>query len=198
MPPLVPNSVIAETANDATVAIEQYYLESIRHSEGLADIHTETEALVGQAAATILFLLDVRPFDLVVMCSHGYSGLKRLVMGSVAEKVARHATVPLLLLREEGPGLAQAQSGGPSSMSVLVPLDGSVRAEAAIGPAAQLIEALSAPARGGAPSRTGGDPARCRGRGLLKTGSLSGSDWLQALNVTCLGGWCQCYNMPRR
>jgi hypothetical protein len=33
-------------------------------------------------------------------------------------------------------------------MSILVPLDGSVRAEAAIGPAMQLIEALSAPARG--------------------------------------------------
>lgn len=148
VPPMIPNSAIAETTNNAAVAIAQNYLEGIRHSQGLADVHTETEAVVGQAAATILFMLDVRPVDLIVMCSHGYNGLKRLVMGSIAENVARHATVPLLLLRDEGPGLTQARSGGPSSMSILVPLDGSVRAEAAIGPAMQLIEALSAPARG--------------------------------------------------
>ena len=37
--------------------------------------------------------------DLIVMPSHGYHGVERLLMGSVAERVLRHAKSPILLLR---------------------------------------------------------------------------------------------------
>jgi nucleotide-binding universal stress UspA family protein len=37
--------------------------------------------------------------DLIVIPSHGYHGVKRLVLGSVAEKVIRHADCPVLVLR---------------------------------------------------------------------------------------------------
>lgn len=37
--------------------------------------------------------------DLIVMPSHGYHGVKRLLLGSVTERVLRHATCPVLVLR---------------------------------------------------------------------------------------------------
>jgi nucleotide-binding universal stress UspA family protein len=38
-----------------------------------------------------------RTFDLVVMGSHGHTGVARLLLGSVAEKVVRHARCPVLV-----------------------------------------------------------------------------------------------------
>ena len=37
--------------------------------------------------------------ELIVMPSHGYHGVKRLILGSVAERVLRHASCPILVLR---------------------------------------------------------------------------------------------------
>ena len=39
--------------------------------------------------------------DLIVIPSHGYHGVKRLLLGSVAERVLRHAKCPILLLRRQ-------------------------------------------------------------------------------------------------
>jgi nucleotide-binding universal stress UspA family protein len=53
---------------------------------------------VGRAGAQILRLLDDdRSFDLVVMGSHGNTGIARMLLGSVAEKVVRHARCPVLV-----------------------------------------------------------------------------------------------------
>ncbi len=39
--------------------------------------------------------------DLIVMPSHGYRGVKRVLLGSVAERVLRHANCPILVLRRQ-------------------------------------------------------------------------------------------------
>jgi nucleotide-binding universal stress UspA family protein len=55
---------------------------------------------LGWPGAEILASLDRdHSLDLVVMGSHGRTGLKRLVLGSVAEKVVRHARCPVLIAR---------------------------------------------------------------------------------------------------
>jgi nucleotide-binding universal stress UspA family protein len=55
---------------------------------------------VGHAGAEILKVLDEGPaFDLVVLGSHGKLGLERVLLGSVAEKVVRHASCPVLVAR---------------------------------------------------------------------------------------------------
>ncbi|MGH2498404.1 MAG: universal stress protein [Ktedonobacteraceae bacterium] len=124
------------------------YLDGITTGSSLADIHTETEVTLGQAAAAILSTVNAQHLDLIVLCSHGYTGLTRWFMGSVAEKVAHHSPVPVLVLREGGPLPFGPHPDVGSPWRVLVPLDGSARAQAAIAPAAQLSAALSAPARG--------------------------------------------------
>jgi nucleotide-binding universal stress UspA family protein len=63
--------------------------------------------------------------SLVVMATHGRGGLGRLMLGSVADKVARGASVPILLARVTDPPMRSPQT----ITSILVPLDGSPLAE---------------------------------------------------------------------
>lgn len=41
--------------------------------------------------------------DLIVLATHGRTGIKRLVIGNVAEKVVRHARWPVLILKPQSP-----------------------------------------------------------------------------------------------
>ena len=56
-----------------------------------------TEVRRGFAARQLVDL--VRPGDLLVMASHGRTGPRRWLLGSVAEEVVRHAAAPVLLVR---------------------------------------------------------------------------------------------------
>ncbi len=79
--------------------------------------------------------------DLLVMSSHGRSGFTRLALGSVAEHVIRHASVPVLVLR----GLCEGKPPRRATPIALVALDGSPQAETALQPAAEVLSALSSP-----------------------------------------------------
>lgn len=58
-------------------------------------------AVEGTGADAIIDLARQTPDNLVAMCSHGRSGFKRWVLGSVAEKVVRHCEDPVLVMRGE-------------------------------------------------------------------------------------------------
>lgn len=53
----------------------------------------------GVAADEIVSVADHTPESLIVMCSHGRTGVKRWAMGSVAETVVRHSSTPVLIIR---------------------------------------------------------------------------------------------------
>ncbi len=133
---------------DADLAEARNSLGTLMKRSNLSGVHTEIEVIEGPTAATILAVTEAQHIDLIVLCSHGYTGFKRWVLGSVAEKVARYAPVPVLLLRAGGPALVGAPPRAEGPLRALVPLDGSARAKEAIVPAAQLIAALSAPGHG--------------------------------------------------
>jgi len=133
---------------DTDTAEAKRYLQRVTRRSSLMNVHVETEVVIGTAAATILAAAKSQHSDLIVLCSHGYTGMKRCVLGSVAEKVVHHAPVPVLLLREGSPALVGTPPHAEGPLRALVPLDGSVQAKAALVPAAQLIAALSAPGPG--------------------------------------------------
>ena len=62
--------------------------------------NVETTVWYGAPAESIIEAVDAAGIDLIVMSSHGRSGLGRLVMGSVAEQVPRGTTASILLLRD--------------------------------------------------------------------------------------------------
>ena len=53
----------------------------------------------GRAADEILDYATKNQMDLIIMSTHGRSGVSRWVFGSVAEKVIRHSTLPILIVR---------------------------------------------------------------------------------------------------
>jgi len=59
----------------------------------------ETKVLDGDPSAVLLDVAKNEKADLIVMGSHGRTGLKRLWLGSVAESVVREATIPVLIVR---------------------------------------------------------------------------------------------------
>jgi nucleotide-binding universal stress UspA family protein len=98
-----------------------------------------TAAYVGEAAAAIDAAAASHHADTIVMSTHGRSGIARLAYGSVAERVLGRAHLPVLLV----PPHAQ-QSWPAAGSRIVVPLDGSPRAESALAPARELARLLGA------------------------------------------------------
>ncbi len=99
-----------------------------------------TATFYGEPAEAIIEEIRLREADLVVMATHGRSGLGRLMYGSVAEAVLGRGPVPVLLVRawqEELPMALIAEHP-----RLLVPLDGSAFAEEALPVAQELADAL--------------------------------------------------------
>jgi universal stress protein A len=67
----------------------------------LAEVKWEILDEMGPPADVIAEVATKLPADLIVMVTHGRRGLARLVEGSIAEKVLRHAPCPVLAVRQE-------------------------------------------------------------------------------------------------
>lgn len=141
--PLVTEQVIETELDNVDT-----YLKNVATSDILAGISVRTESMFGQPLQDILSVVESRRVDLVVICSHGRTGLKRWALGSIAQGLAHQSPVPLLVLRESGQ--VTAISGGEvhASVCALVSLDGSPFAETALLPTANFVAQLSAPGQG--------------------------------------------------
>lgn len=62
----------------------------------------EHRLLTGDPAARIAEAAEAEHVDLIVMSSHGRSGVRRVLLGSVAESVLRRASCPVLIVRPNG------------------------------------------------------------------------------------------------
>src|SRR5437879_2963261 len=111
------------------------YLEQWCQNSLLTGIMVQIQAVAGDLATVITEQAGNLPIDLVVISSHGYTGMKRWLLGSVAEKVARHALVPVLILRENAPLHFHHTDEGRDFVRALVPLDTSPRSQDALAPA---------------------------------------------------------------
>lgn len=83
------------------------YLKKIVESARLEGVALSYEVLKGSVANTLAHWAENNEVDLVVIASHGRSGISRWVMGSVADRVLRAACVPVLMIRAPGcvPGI---------------------------------------------------------------------------------------------
>lgn len=152
MPASVPSApakpLLVQTIDQASYAFAESYLAGVASSDQLAGIAVQTEVMTGLVSASITAHARDIAADLIVICSHGSTGVKSWwLLGSVAEKVAPFSEVPVFVLREGGP-IPEERHPGERPLRVLVPLDGSDPAGAALGPAASLAAALAVPGQG--------------------------------------------------
>jgi nucleotide-binding universal stress UspA family protein len=104
MPTLVPPHVVVVMGEVQASLSEHAEREARRQFEAFLTEHgvtreTPRELLLGPAGLTIVERLASKDVDLVVMGTHGRTGLRRWVMGSTAEKVLREAPCPVLTVR---------------------------------------------------------------------------------------------------
>ena len=135
--------LLAENVNETEQADATAYLTRIANSDLFVGITTTTDVVFGQPAPRILALVEQQEVDLLVMCSHGRTGLTRWLLGSVAQRVIHHSRVPVLVLREEDSSPPALHADAARPLCVAVALDGSPLAETALLPAAHLVAALA-------------------------------------------------------
>ncbi len=94
--------VVAEVAAGEREEAEDHLkaLERELKDAGISARHTIRHG--ADAAAEIVDYADVNDIDLIAMSTHGRSGVGRWVFGSVASKVLRGTTRPILLIRSPG------------------------------------------------------------------------------------------------
>jgi nucleotide-binding universal stress UspA family protein len=92
-----PIEVENKSMNDAKV-----YLSHVADKLIDQGINARSEVILGRAADSILDYAEKNHFDLIVMSTHGRSGVSRWAFGSVAEKIAHHSVIPVLIVTASG------------------------------------------------------------------------------------------------
>lgn len=124
----------AESFDEAHHAAERY-LEDVGQHITRPGLSLDTRVMDGDEAGAIIGLSEAEDVDLVVMTSHGRSGARRRLLGSVTERVLHHASCPVLVVRAPMP-----------VDQIVITLDGSKLAEKALGPGLFLAQAFGAEA----------------------------------------------------
>ena len=113
------------------------YLRGIANTFPGSDVHCSIER--GKPDDVIIEKAAADKTMLVTMATHGRSGLNRFLLGSVAEKVLRGTTNPLLLIRATEDGMTDGEA---VFKRMIVPLDGSEVAEGVLPTAAAMANRL--------------------------------------------------------
>ncbi|MTI81438.1 MAG: universal stress protein [Firmicutes bacterium] len=90
---------IEKTLLDELVKEGQQILTKIKWDLSSEDTEIETTLLIGNPADEIFKLTTDNSYDLIVMGSRGLGELKGYIMGSVSNRVVRHAKCPVLIYR---------------------------------------------------------------------------------------------------
>jgi len=96
-----PGADAVEAQVTAVREAEEYLAAVVRRLTNRGIGRVETHVWYGPVAAAIVEAAAAQKADLIVMSTHGRSGLGRLVLGSVTESVLRGTTVPILVVRAE-------------------------------------------------------------------------------------------------
>ncbi|MFH1169561.1 MAG: universal stress protein [Chloroflexota bacterium] len=93
--------------NEENKAAAKEYLSQLAGRTSYTGARPETKIIVGKAADVLAEYATKNGVDLIVIATHGRSGVSRWVFGSVADRILRSACVPVLMVRAPGcvPGI---------------------------------------------------------------------------------------------
>lgn len=110
-------------------------LAAIAADHALAEFPVTSEVRLGDPVGEITFVASAMHADLIVISTHGRTGFKRLLLGSVAEQIVRESPCPVLVVRnghqEFSPPLT-GDAAGLTLQKILVPIDLSPRSMEAL------------------------------------------------------------------
>lgn len=126
------------TQEQRTQSDAEHYLQAIVEQMGKSGVVAEAIVAVGEPATVLVEEARLRDAGLIIISTHGRSGLGRWIYGSVADAVMRQASVPVLLV----PPYGRRDWPHDRPPRILVPLDGSMVATEALAPARRLATSL--------------------------------------------------------
>ena len=92
-----PGVLLGDVTEESRAAHVKEHLQKIAEENGAGDAHQSVP--IGNPGLEVAeYAKDIKA-DLIIVPSHGYHGVKRMVLGSVAEKIIRHAECSVLVLR---------------------------------------------------------------------------------------------------
>lgn len=107
------------------------YLESLTEKLPRDDFSLQTKVIEGDDASVIVRTAVAENADIIIMSTHGYSGLTRWMLGSVSEKVLRSTPCPVMVVRSAEP-----------INNILITLDGSELAEHSLEPGLEMARLM--------------------------------------------------------
>jgi len=134
--------ITAARASHLDTVIEDSVRNSEQYLRGVAGTFpggTKCTVVKGKAEQVIIETAAADKGMIITMATHGRSGINRWLLGSIAEKVLRGTTNPLLLVRATEEAKAETVA---SLKSIVVPLDGSELAESVLPLVAELAKTL--------------------------------------------------------
>ena len=93
----VPHNTIDSFVGEIVSGAEKAMTDFV--TEHFPEVQVKAEVVVGYAAEEILSLAENEDADLIVMGTHGRKGIDRILFGSVAEKVVKNSSRPVLTIR---------------------------------------------------------------------------------------------------
>jgi nucleotide-binding universal stress UspA family protein len=84
------------------IADAENYLKKLVNQTRYGGVNVQSKVITGKTADAIVEYATKNKVDLIIMATHGRSGVSRWVWGSVADRVLRSACVPVLMVRAPG------------------------------------------------------------------------------------------------
>jgi universal stress protein A len=76
-------------------------IERLSALDAGSGVKTQHIVRLGRAWQEVVEIAREQKIDMIILATHGYTGLKHVLLGSVAEKIVRHAPCPVLSVRPE-------------------------------------------------------------------------------------------------
>jgi nucleotide-binding universal stress UspA family protein len=133
-------AVLATAKEDNDLRQGQHAMDELRSRLAQQGVVAQTVTSRGSPAAVIVDVAARHQADLIVMTTHGHAGMERLMFGSVAAEVLRHAPIPLLVV----PPAIRPDWCANHPHRFLVLVDGSPLSERVLEPAGLLGRTLDA------------------------------------------------------
>jgi nucleotide-binding universal stress UspA family protein len=124
-----PTDIVVELKEEAGRGLDQ----AVAEARTRGAVRVSSQLLEGTAPESLLRLVDAPDVDLIVVGTHGRTGLARVLLGSIAENIVRHAACSVLVVRP-GDELVRFSH-------VLCPVDGEEASRSALWRAVQLAKA---------------------------------------------------------
>lgn len=115
------------------------------HDKPLKEVDVDYHVAVGKPAKQILQVAQEEGCDLIVMSTHGLTGMRKLFFGSTTERVLRETSIPVLATPPGGDGPTDLEDASRSVGRILVPVDLTPASLHQIQVARGLSEALHVP-----------------------------------------------------